>query len=224
MGMDRFEILSIADILYRNDLVKKLGLDSSSEYGIKTLNEYLLQERISDIESAKCYLKNNNPDRFVSAREVMYEADEIRNKRLEPYIQKATIIVQEREIRMNQEQSEQNIPVSASILLMADILYRNDLAQQLEIDLNSKNGRKILEEYLEKEKVSDVFSAMNYFNNNMPGEFITISEIKHEAEKIKNKRLEPYIQKALRIHQEQETQEQSGPVKKLIPPRNTRNK
>ena len=181
MGMDRFEILSIADILYRNDLVKKLGLDSSSEYGIKTLNEYLLQERISDIESAKCYLKNNNPDRFVSAREVMYEADEIRNKRLEPYIQKATIIVQEREIRMNQEQSEQNIPVSASILLMADILYRNDLAQQLEIDLNSKNGRKILEEYLEKEKVSDVFSAMNYFNNNMPGEFITISEIKHEA-------------------------------------------
>ena len=219
MEMDRFEILSIADILYRNDLVKKLGLDPSSEYGIKILNEFLLQERTADIQSAKCFLKNNNPGKFITARAVMYEADEIRNKRLEPYIQKATIIVQEREIRMNHEQSEQNVPVSETILLMADILYRNDLAQQLEIDLNSENGRKILDEYLEKEKVSNVLSAMSYLKNNMPGEFITISEIKHEAEKIKNKRLESYIRKALRIHQEQETQEQSVPVKKLTPPK-----
>lgn len=100
MSIDRFEILSIAEILYRNDLVKKLEIDPNSEFGMKTLNDYLEQERISDILCAKRNLKNNNHGEFIKQSEIRTEAERIKNERLEPYIKKAIRKHQEQDIHV----------------------------------------------------------------------------------------------------------------------------
>lgn len=89
MANDRFVIAMIAGTMYEEELAKRLGINPHSEYGRKRLNEYLEEERKSDELSAKIHLQNSNPGKFISYAEIRSEANRIKQKRLEPYVEKA---------------------------------------------------------------------------------------------------------------------------------------
>ena len=92
------------------------------------------------------------------------------------------------------------------IAMIANSLYEEELGKRLGINPHSEYGRKRLNEYLEEERKSDELSAKIRLHNNNPGKFISYTEIRGEAGKIRQKRLEPYIQEATRIHKEREEQ------------------
>lgn len=98
-------------------------------------------------------------------------------------------------------------------ILVAQNMYEKEIARKLEINLHTEYGRKRLNEYLEQEKQIDVQNAIASLKRNNPGKFIRLSEIKAEAERIKNERLAPYIERANEISKNQ--QEENGPVKNL---------
>ena len=92
------------------------------------------------------------------------------------------------------------------IAMIANSLYEEELGKRLGINPHSEYGRKRLNEYLEEERKSDELSAKIHLHNSNPGKFISYTEIRGEAGKIRQKRLEPYIQEATRIHKEKEEQ------------------
>lgn len=92
------------------------------------------------------------------------------------------------------------------IAMIANSLYEEELGKRLGINPHSEYGRKRLNEYLEEERKSDELSAKIHLHNSNPGKFISYTEIRGEAGKIRQKRLEPYIQEATRIHKEREEQ------------------
>ena len=108
-------------------------------------------------------------------------------------------------------------------IFVAQCLYEKEFAEKLGFDLNSDYGRKKLNEYLEQERQFDVLNAISNLKKMNPGKFIRRSEIIIEVDKIKNKRLEPYIEKLKVIDknqiQQEEKQDRSEPVKKLTPPK-----
>ena len=98
------------------------------------------------------------------------------------------------------------------IAMIAETMYKEDLAKRLGLNPNSEYGRKKLNEYLEEERKSDELSAKNHLHNSNPGKFLSYTEIRSEAAKIRKKRLEPYVQQAKVIHEKRkqdEKQEQS---------------
>ena len=90
------------------------------------------------------------------------------------------------------------------IAMIANSLYEEELGKRLGINPHSEYGRKRLNEYLEEERKSDELSAKIHLHNSNPGKFISYTEIRGEAGKIRQKRLESYIQEATRIHKEKE--------------------
>ena len=92
------------------------------------------------------------------------------------------------------------------IAMIANSLYEEELGKRLGVNPHSEYGRKRLNEYLEEERKSDELSAKIHLHNSNPGKFISYTEIRGEAGKIRQKRLEPYIQEATRIHKEREEQ------------------
>lgn len=92
------------------------------------------------------------------------------------------------------------------IAMIANSLYEEELGKRLGINPHSEYGRKRLNEYLEEERKSDELSAKIHLHNSNPGKFISYTEIRGEAGKIRQKRLEPYIEEATRIHKEKEEQ------------------
>ena len=97
--MDRFAVSLTANMLYREELGKKLGLNPNSEYGRKQLNRYIEDQRKSDELSASIHLKNANPGKFISYSEIRSEAGKIRDKRLAPYVEKAKILHKSKELQ-----------------------------------------------------------------------------------------------------------------------------
>lgn len=108
MAMDRFVIALIANTMYEEELAKRLGINTHSEYGRKRLNEYLKAERRDDEVRARWSLEASNPGKFISRYEAQVEAARIREERLKPYIEKAKIIHAKRQ---QEEKQEQNGPV-----------------------------------------------------------------------------------------------------------------
>ena len=104
-------------------------------------------------------------------------------------------------------------------IFIAQNMYEEEIAKKLRIDPHTEYGRKRLNEYLEQEKQIDVQNAIAILKRKNPGKFIRLSEIRIEAERIKNERLAPYIEKANEIsnnHQEESiSQEQNGPTRNL---------
>ena len=97
MSMDRFAVSLTANMLYREELGKKLGINPNSEYGRKKINQYMEDQRKSDELSARIHLQNANPGKFISYSEIRSEASKIRNKRLSPYVEKAKMLHKSKE-------------------------------------------------------------------------------------------------------------------------------
>lgn len=103
-------------------------------------------------------------------------------------------------------------------IFVAQNMYEEEIAKKIGIDPHTEYGRKRLNEYLEREKQIDVQNAIAILKRNNPGKFIRLSEIRIEAERIKNERLAPYIEKANAINNQQEEtipQEQNCTVRNL---------
>ena len=82
------------------------------------------------------------------------------------------------------------------IALQARTLYEEELAKKLGVNPHSEYGRKILNEYLKKQRREDELSARMHLNNKNPGKFYSYNEIRNEASEIEKKRLNPYVEKA----------------------------
>ena len=96
------------------------------------------------------------------------------------------------------------------IAMIAETMYKEDLANRLGLNPNSEYGRKKLNEYLEDERKSDELSAKIHLHNSNPGKFLSYTEIRSEAAKIKKSRLAPYVQKAKIIHEKRKQEEKQG--------------
>ena len=93
------------------------------------------------------------------------------------------------------------------IAMIAETMYKEDLAKRLGLNPNSEYGRKKLNEYLEDERKSDELSAKVHLHNSNPGKFLSYTEIRNEAAKIRKSRLAPYIQKAKIIHEKRKKEQ-----------------
>lgn len=163
MENDRFAIALIADAKYRKELAERLGINPSTEYGIRKLNEYLDEERKSDELRASVRLQNNNPGKFFSYTEIRQEAKRIREQRLAPYVEQAKI-----EQKLNRQQ---NVPDNSIECPIQEIKIDNQYKQHKD----SYTYRQILvglrNEFLEFEKKLNQLSKYVLISEDTMGVF-----------------------------------------------------
>lgn len=90
--------------------------------------------------------------------------------------------------------------------LVAQSMYEEEVAKRLGINPHSEYGRNRLNRYMEEQRKSDELSAQIHLQRANPGKFISLYEIRSEANKIRNKRLAPYVEKAKMLHKLKEPQ------------------
>lgn len=112
---------------------------------------------------------------------------------------------------------------SFTIYLIAVDLYEDEIAKKMGINLHSEYGMKQMQEYRKGVRSDDELRARLSLETKYPNKYIDYSEIRNEADKINEERMKPYIEKAKVIYenqkQQEEKQEQGGPVKKLTRPK-----
>lgn len=82
------------------------------------------------------------------------------------------------------------------IALQAKTMYEEELAKKLGVDPHSEYGRKVLNEYLEKQIRENELSARIHLSNKNLAKIYSYNEIRNEASEIEKKRLQPYVEKA----------------------------
>lgn len=108
------------------------------------------------------------------------------------------------------------------IYLIAVNLYEDEIAKKMGINLDSEYGLKQMQEYREGVRSDDKLRARLSLETKYPNRYIDYLEILSEVDKISEERMKPYIEKAKVIYekqQQEEKQEQDGPVKKLTRPK-----
>lgn len=90
--------------------------------------------------------------------------------------------------------------------LVAQRMYEEEVAKRLGINPHSEYGRKRLNRYMEEQRKSDELSSKIHLQRANPGKFILLYEIRSEANKIRNKRLAPYVENAKMLHKSKEPQ------------------